>query len=305
MAIRGLVIWLLMLPGLVLGQTELQHKFKVSHPDTLMSVAQKLGGEGQVNSHNHSTWVYDDLYLDTESGDLLTAGYSLRFRRRRLDTDTTGASYSLQLKSEMAKLGAARKEIEDDELHIYKIWDGGQWLKLTDVLDAVFDNTNDLQRRQAIKLLTMWIEQKTHGPIAPFQQLPALSVNKMGYLKPVLVGSSVRKRSHLYVLSEGQPKAQLIPENWKARTSPEFFTLHIDYKWVGETSLDQSEFHFLTKDNVTPFQFSEFELENKMDDEEVGKAYLKSFETALSQHVTLTPELASKYKQSMEQLNKE
>ena len=206
-------------------------------------------------------------------------------------------------------------EIEEKELDFYNVMYNEKWVPLTMVLDTVFDLYNNLLTKKDsnsffhnLNLVEKWMKSKANGPIAPFQRLRHIdstkfNEKKISSFKPVIVGSSVRKRAHIYVDNEYTTKEKLSFNRKNKDETPVFFQDNGEYNWLFESSLDDSKFLYLKNNKKSIVK--EYEVENKFIDPEKGKSLLKKYEENLVENLGLVIKYDSKFKQSIEYFNKQ
>ena len=307
-----LLVWWLLFPTLQsFGQdVETQKKFAFPQSACIQDFVTNTENLSEFRSYYHSLNLYYDLYIDNENKDLYKMGYSLRFRKRIMNDSIE--SYTFQLKDEMGLEKEIRMEVEETELDFYRLKDEGKWIPLPVVLDTIFNLYSDLSSKSDsnlfshnLKLIEKWIKIKANGSIAPFQRLRYIDSltfdqNKVESFKPILIGSSFRKRGHIYVDSVYTAKEKL-PFNRKDKTkTPVFFKLNTNYNWLFESSIDNATFIYLK--NNKSVEIKEYEVENKFIDAQVGRDLLKKYEKIMVNRLGLHIKYDSKYKQSMQAL---
>ena len=290
---------------------ETQKKFalndEISFTD-FINISENIDG---FSSHYHSRYTYYDLYLDSDNNDLFKMNYSLRFRKRTINDSLE--NYTFQLKDEMNKNKSIRMEVEEKELDFYNIKDNNEWIPLTNVLDTIFHLYNkSLTRKDSssylrnLNLISKWIKVKANGSIAPFQKLRHIDSLIFDELKiknfsPVLIGSSLRIRGHIYIDSTKTVK-DLIQFNRKDKNNtPLFFQGNNKLNWLFESSLDNSFFIYL-KNNKT-IRIKEYEVENKFMDPIKGQQLLMKYEEIIADKLGFQIKFDSKYKQSIQYFN--
>ena len=309
---KTLLVWWLLLPLLQsFGQgVETQKKFAFPQSVSIEEFATNTENSIEFKTHYHSFNLYYDLYVDNENKDLYKMGYSLRFRKRIVNDSIE--SYTFQLKDEMGLEKETRMEAEETELDFYRVKDGGKWIPLPVVLDTIFNLYSDLGSMpdsnlffHNLKLIEKWMNIKANGSIAPFQRLRHIDsltfdLNKLKSFRPILIGSSLRKRGHIYVDSLYTVKENL-PFNRKGKTeTPEFFKLNTNFNWLFESSIDNSTFTYLK--NNRSVKIKEYEVENKFIEAEAGLDLLKKYEKIMVNRLGLYIKYDSKYKQSIQAL---
>lgn len=260
------------------------------------------------SSHYHSRYTYYDLYLDSDNNDLFKMNYSLRFRKRIINDSLE--NYTFQLKDEMNVKKSIRMEVEEKELYFYNVKHNDQWIPLTNVLDTIFNLYNksltkddSISYLQNLNLISKWINIKANGSIAPFQKLRHIdslifSELKIKNFSPVLIGSSVRIRGHIYIDSTKTAKEKIQFNRANRNNTPLFFQENKKLNWLFESSLDNSFFIFL-KNNKT-IRIKEFEVENKFINPIKGQQLLIKYEEIISEKLDLHIKYDSKYKQSIQ-----
>lgn len=309
---KTLLVWWLLLPLLQsFGQgVETQKKFAFPQSVSIQDFVTNTENLSEFKSHYHSLNLYYDLYVDNENKDLYKMGYSLRFRKRIVNDSIE--SYTFQLKDEMGLEKETRMEVEETELDFYRVKDGGKWIPLPVVLDTIFNLYSDLVSMpdsnlffHNLKLIEKWMKIKANGSIAPFQRLRHIDsltfdLNKLKSFRPILIGSSFRKRGHIYVDSVYTVKEKL-PFNRKDKTkTPEFFKLNTNFNWLFESSIDNSTFTYLK--NNRSVKIKEYEVENKFIEAQAGLDLLKKYEKIMVNRLGLYIKYDSKYKQSIQAL---
>ncbi|MDG2343185.1 MAG: hypothetical protein P8L23_01260 [Flavobacteriales bacterium] len=311
---KTLLIGLLLLSVNFYGQGfETQKKFSLPEEMNFEDFIKNSQKVNEFYSFYHSQYLYYDLYIDNEEGDLFQMEYSLRFRKRIINDSVE--NYTFQLKDEMSLGKEIRMEIEEKELDFYNVIYDKKWVPLTAVLDTVFELYNDLLTQKDsnsffknLFLIEKWIKTKANGPIAPFQKLRHIdsvmfNEKKISSFKPVLVGSSIRKRAHIYVDSEYTTQ-QKIPFNRKNKEeTPMFFQENTQYNWLFESSLDYSNFVYLV--NFKKTIVKEYEVENKFISPEKGQELLNKHEKTVLEKLELAIKYDSKFKQSIQHFNKQ
>ena len=306
-----LLVWCLFPILQSFGQDiETQKKFAFSQNVCIEDFVTDTENLSEFKSYYHSLNLYYDLYVDNENKDLYKMGYSLRFRKRIINDSIV--SYAFQLKDEMGLEKEMRMEVEETELDFYRVKDGGKWIPLPVVLDTIFNLYSDLSSQSDsnlffhdLKLIEKWIQVKANGSIAPFQRLRyidslAFDQNKVKSFRPILIGSSFRKRGHIYVDSVYTAKEKL-PFNRKDKNkTPVFFKLNTNYNWLFESSIDNATFIYL--ENNKSIEINEYEVENKFIDAQLGRDLLKKYEEIMVNRLGLHIKYDSKYKQSMQSL---
>lgn len=311
---KRVLICLLLLTVNFYGQgIETQKKFSLPEEMNFEEFIKNSQKVNEFYSFYHSQYLYHDLYIDSEEGDLFKMEYSLRFRKRIINDSVE--NYTFQLKDEMSLGKEVRMEIEEKELDFYNVMYNEKWVPLTLVLDTVFDLYNNLLTKKDsnsffhnLNLVEKWMKSKANGPIAPFQRLRHIdstkfNEKKISSFKPVIVGSSVRKRAHIYIDNEYTTKEKLSFNRKNKDETPVFFQENGEYNWLFESSLDDSKFLYLKNNKKSIVK--EYEVENKFIDPEKGKSLLKKYEENLVENLGLVIKYDSKFKQSIEYFNKQ
>lgn len=268
-----------------------------------------------LSVHYHSSYIYYDLYLETPDMLLYKNGFGLRFRKRIISDSLS--SYSMQLKNEMTEISDSRMEIEESELDFYKVKVNDTFVDLTKVLDSVFllyKSIDSDQKRlifeRNIKLIQEWITMKVDSPIAPFQQLKysdsiVFNSESLKNIKPFICCESRRERGHVYI----DPKTnnsdhKILPLNKvKLSDRPDFFKEHPTLNWIMEVSFDSTESIVIYGDFIgRKINISEYEVENKYANKEIGTKLMNYFESFLIKELKVYKEYNSKYKQIVNNL---
>jgi len=312
MDIKKILLVCLLMPLLQsFGQdVETQKKFTFPQSVSIQDFVTNTENLSEFKSYYHSINLYYDLYLDNENKDLYKMGYSLRFRKRIMNDSIE--TYVFQLKDEMGLEKEIRMEVEENELDFYRVKDEDEWTPLPAVLDVIFNLYSDLSSKpdsilfsHNVELIEKWIKTKANGSIAPFQRLRYIDSltfdpNKVKSFRPVLIGSSFRKRGHIYVDSSYTAQEKL-PFNRKNKTeTPMFFKLNTNYNWLFESSIDNATFIYLK--NNKSVNIIEYEVENKFIDAQKGHDLLKKYENIMVNRLGLHIKYDSKYKQSIQSL---
>lgn len=305
-----LCISLLGISAAVVPGTEDQRKFAVPDLQLLDSFIINSEAAGDLHTQYEGAYMYYDIYLDTPDFDLYKNQLSLRFRKRELGTEST---YSLQLKSEMDTGSSVRMEVEEPELDIYKVKRGENWVPLISALNVLFNQLKEKniqpdgeKAQKAIAEIQGWVQLKIEGPVAPFQklshlQLKGLNTEKLKTIRPVVYGSDVRKRSHVYLDTlalRGEFKGQRFANKTGAEL-PYFFGRNPNYIWALETSLDAAVFYPILKSKAEKLLINEYEVENKYFDHGKGTLMMNSFENYLIKNFKLSKNKDSKYYNSV------
>lgn len=291
--------------------TEEQRKYLIKDEKALLNFINSSGQLEGLSLFNHSQYTYFDLYLDTPDFDLYKNKLSLRFRKR-VFSDTL-VTYGLQLKSEMETFSSVRMEIEEKELGFYRVKTDKGWIELPKILDVIFSriqnnnfDINSSEIQQALSSIQKWIQLNSESTISPFQKitflkLTGLGPEKIATIKPVLVGSEKRIRSHIYI----DPAKTIIelrntPMNsLELSAVPDFFKKNNSFNWILETSVDSAVFYSLFKTNKSLVEIVEFEVENKYFLPEKGTEIMNLFEKNLKSNFQMENLMDSKYRQSI------
>jgi hypothetical protein len=301
--------------SLFAGVTEEQRKYVF---DSITPQFKQFVRQGELSGMStlfHSEYNYIDIYLDTDARALFNNSLSLRIRKRNFGNGIV--EYGIQLKSEMKAQGDIRMEVEEDYLNFYNIVYKGRVIKLKDVLDTIFDRFKELRgiggdmsedhilAREMDKLNT-WLAFKLDAAVEPFQKLNRLTRIKksdLKTLKPVLIGESLRQRSHIYVNTRTSRSLFDLGINTRSQIDIPLI-LRAPYKiWVMESSLDTAVFYslFLSR---PPKVIVEYEVENKYRPANLGTELMDRFERGLKKRFKAKVNLDSKYRQSMLYFNK-
>ena len=287
---------------------ETQKKFafpnEISSKD-FINITKNIDG---FSSFYHSIYTYYDLYLDSDNKDLFKMNYSLRFRKRTINDSLE--NYTFQLKDEMNIKKNIRMEVEEKELDFYNIKYNDEWTPLTNVLDTIFNLYNksltkedSISYLQNLNLISKWIKIKANGSIAPFQRLRHIDSLIFDELKiknftPVLIGSSVRIRGHIYIDSTKTANEKIQFNRKNKDQIPLFFQENKKLNWLFESSLDNSFFIYLK--NKKSIRIKEYEVENKFMYAEKGQQLLTKYEEIISKKLGFDIKYDSKYKQSIQ-----
>jgi hypothetical protein len=312
----SLFLFFLLTGNFLFSQVEEQRKYNFSNADSIKRFIRSSGTIDGLSTHYHSEDVYYDLYLDTPDFSLAQNHMSMRFRKRKFESNMV--TYEFQLKSEMENASGLRMEVEETELNIYKVKTGQGWVSLTKVLDVFFwqleqdyvdPKSPDIVL--ATQQLQSWIQTNAPGPIVPFQKLShlhlkGLDAERIKTLTPVLYGSSRRLRSHIYIDRDSSTEAyKSIPKNRPA-TLPYFFVATAgDPNWVLESSLDFATFYPVIESKISSVQLCEFEVENKYFVRETGTKVMDGFEKSLKERFGAVNGIDSKYLQSLKKFRGE
>lgn len=278
---------------------EQQIKLKVKNQSSFESF---LINNSKIESYQmvtHSNVTYYDLYFDDRGHVLAKNGYSLRFRQRINELDT---SYVFQLKSEMEGFDGVRLEVDQADLHIYTVQNRNGSINLEQLLTQIF--SSDSLNHEDVDLLTTWMEKKYGAPIGPFQYLRHLEKRlnnfNLGQLIPVLVGRSERLRSHVVLNGDGTT----FYNRQAKKDLPNYFKENANALWIVETSFDESCFigYNMNLNPIGTYCLVDFEVERKY--EQLHEFdYLKDFVSRLMKRYDLEIESKSKYLQSLIGLN--
>ncbi|MFP5492252.1 MAG: CYTH domain-containing protein [Bacteriovoracia bacterium] len=297
------------------AQTEEQRKYVFSALNE--RTLQTVDGGAVLNGltiKKHSVYEYYDLYLDTEELDLLKMNLSLRIRKRDYGNGTI--EYGMQLKSEMLKAGDIRMEIDETELDYMQVYYRGHVIKLQNVLASIYESfqaklasgevvdlSNDADMQENLNILKTWLAFKANSAVAPLQKLRQLKLplEKRQTLRPVIIGRSVRTRSHVYIDRQNTTEDLV---NFAASTrsileTPEGVKGE-DKVWTMEASFDRAQFYRV--DAPGKHLINEFEVENKYLPHENSRELLTRFEDGLISELAAEVNLESKYLQTMKAL---
>ena len=269
-----------------------------------------------ITIKQHSTYTYMDIYLDTREFDLYHNNFSFRIRRRVYGDGSV--NWGVQLKSEMSEPGAARMEVEidHDDVIDYKIEYKDEKIKLTKLLDDIFDSVSKkledpdhkLKLGRELDALDEWLEDKVKDSNkAPFAKLRELDddlkfESSLKSLGPIMASRSIRVRSHCYVDLDNTTDelASLTPSEMNADKVPAELQRD-NLVWTMEASYDNATFLPLDKGTCNDrADIKEFEVENKYRPLEKGSFILDIFENALFFDYGADVNLDSKYRQSAE-----
>lgn len=299
------------------AQTEEQRKYIFA--DLNESTLRTVDGEAVINGltiKKHSVYEYFDLYLDTAEFDLLKMNLSLRIRKRDYGNGTI--EYGMQLKSEMLKTGDIRMELDETELDYMQVFYRGHVIKLQNVLAAIYENfqaklatgeavdlASDPDMQENLNILKTWLAFKANSAIAPLQKLRQLklSLEKRQTLRPVILGRSVRTRSHVFIDRKNTTDDL---REFAASTRPEIEipagVKSQDKVWTMEASFDRAQFYRV--DAPGKHLINEFEVENKYLPHENSRELLSRFEDGLISELAAEVNLESKYLQTMKALGR-
>lgn len=275
---------------------------------TFIETGREINGFSLIH---HSDLTYFDLYFDTPNFDLAEKGYSLRMRKK--ETGEGGFDYVFQLKSEMETTNGVRMEVEETELDFYYLFHKDLKIDLSRFLDLLFAEMQALKETGTavnyqlyLDELAQWIEFKAGAPLVPFQKLHFLmpdlfSIEGIKKLRPVLIGQSVRSRSHIYLKAENnlEKTGEMLINKTIESETPEFFKTNPKACWLFESSLDESVFYPLFPSSTKSLQLWEYEVENKFPSPEKSVALMNEFETHLKTEYGIFNTLNSKYLQSI------
>lgn len=291
--------------------TETQRKYGFEQTSGFTNFIQNSGEIDGFETFHHSDLTYFDLYFDTPDFDLAQKGYTLRMRKK--EDGEGGFAYVFQLKSEMETTNGVRMEVEETELDFYYLLHAGLKIDLASFLDSLFDEM--LQQKEKgstdnyqlyLNELAVWIDFKAGAPLVPFQKLRFLmpelfSIDGIRKLRPVLIGQSIRSRSHVYLSAENSIKKtgeHLINQTIESE-APAFFKTNPTACWLFESSLDASTFYPLFPTVLKSIELWEFEVENKFPDIEKAGILMNEFEAGLKNKFGIYNTLNSKYLQSI------
>jgi len=206
-----------------------------------------------------------------------------------------------------------RMEVEETELDFYLLLHKEVKIDLATFLDSLFNKMQLVKEKGTSEIyqsyldaLAAWIDFKAGAPIVPFQKLHFLmsdlfSIEGIKKLRPVLIGQSVRSRSHIYLNAENslQKTGEILSNKTVESETPEFFKTNSKACWLFESSLDESVFYPLFQSSLKSVQLSEFEVENKFPMPEKSLVLMNEFEAHLKVEYGLFNTLNSKYLQSI------
>ena len=305
---------LLLTATLAFSQTEEQRKYVFENNHEIENFILSSGTTEALSTHFHSEYTYYDIYLDTPDFLLLRTKLSLRFRKRITDDKKRPITYGFQLKSEMDSLNSVRMEIEETELDFYMVKSDTGWVPLPTLLDSLFEHYDKHPDQpesenivKTIQLIESWIQFKAEGAIAPFQRLRHLGfvIREIQSLRPVTCGKTIRRRSHIYASAEQSEQLNLERNRKKTGDLPKFFKKNPGHNWLLESSLDLAVFYplYTSKEHVA--RISEYEVENKFFQPEIGRQVLEIYEAELIAKFRAIPKMDSKYKQAMDLFGEE
>lgn len=308
------VLFLVLFSVPAFSQVEEQRKYVFKNPD--LATLSVINGGGVLNGltvNKHSDYVYFDMYLDTQDLALLKNKLSLRIRKRNFSDGTS--EYGIQLKSEMLKPGDVRMEIDESELDYFYVFYNNSKIALKETLERIFHKfdfllargvenpTQDSEIAEQLKVLRTWLEFKICAPIGPFQKLRKFKIRKkdLKTLAPVLIGKSVRARSHVYI-DRNNTTADLKdfkPSQMISTDVPEELQ-NTNLVWLMETSFDQATFYAF--DSIKFHNIVEYEVENKYRPLDAGRGMVNRLEEQLVNSLKAEVNLESKYLQSMKEI---
>lgn len=311
MGIRFLGITLLLVFTCFGQGIETQRKYGFDEGSDFASFVRNGDELAGFSSYHHADLRYFDLYFDTPNFDLAEKGYSLRMRKK--EAGEGGFAYVFQLKSEMETTNGVRMEVEETELDFYYLFHKDLRIDLAQFLDLLFGEMQNLKENGTIANyqlyldeLARWIEFKAGAPLVPFQKLHFLmpdlfSIEGIKKLRPVLIGQSVRSRSHIYLSAENnlEKTGEILINKTIESQTPEFFKTNPKACWLFESSLDESIFYPLFPSSSKSVQLWEYEVENKLPNPEKSLALMREFETHLKTKYGIFNTLNSKYLQSI------
>lgn len=313
MGIRFLLITLLFWQGIesFTQGIETQRKYGFEQGTGFTTFIEKGGEISGFSLIHHSDLTYFDLYFDTPNFDLAEKGYSLRMRKK--EDGEGGFDYVFQLKSEMETTNGMRMEVEETELDFYCLFHKDLKIDLARFLDLLFAEMQALKETGTavnyqlyLDELAQWIEFKAGAPLVPFQKLHFLmpdlfSIEGIQKLRPVLIGQSVRSRSHIYLKAENnlEKTGEILINKTIESETPEFFKTNPKACWLFESSLDESVFYPLFPSSKKSVQLWEYEVENKFPNPEKSVTLMNEFETHLKAEYGIFNTLNSKYLQSI------
>lgn len=314
---KNLIASAVLLLSIAVARAQTEEQRKYVFPSLNQRTLQTVNGGAVLNGltiKKHSVYEYYDLYLDTQDFDLLKMNLSLRIRKRDYGNGTI--EYGMQLKSEMLKAGDIRMEIDETELDYMQVYYRGHVIKLQNVLAAIYENfqaklasgdgvdlSQDQDMQENLNILKTWLAFKANSAVAPLQKLRQLklSLEKRRTLRPVIIGRSVRTRSHVYI-DRKNTTDDLV--HFAASTRSELETpagvKGEDKIWTMEASFDRAQFYRL--DLAGSHLINEFEVENKYLPHENSRELLTRFEDGLISELSAEVNLESKYLQTMKAL---
>ena len=313
MGIRFLLITLLFWQGIesFTQGIETQRKYGFEQGTGFTAFIETGGEISGFSLIHHSDLTYFDLYFDTPNFDLAEKGYSLRMRKK--EDGEGGFDYVFQLKSEMETTNGVRMEVEETELDFYYLFHKDLKIDLARFLDLLFGEMQNLKENGAVANyqlyldeLAQWIEFKAGAPLVPFQKLHFLmpdlfSIEGIQKLRPVLIGQSVRSRSHIYLSADNnlEKTGEILINKTIESETPEFFKTNPKACWLFESSLDESVFYPLFPSSLKSVKLWEYEVENKFPNPKKSVALMHEFETHLKTEYGIFNTLNSKYLQSI------
>ncbi len=313
MGIKFLLTFLLFWQGIesFAQGIETQRKYGFEQGTGFTTFIENGGEMNGFSLFHHSDLTYFDLYFDTPNFDLAEKGYSLRMRKK--ETDVGGFDYVFQLKSEMETTNGVRMEVEETELDFYYLFHKDLKIDLAQFLDLLFAKMQAIKAtgtaidyRPYLEELAQWIEFKAGAPLVPFQKLHFLmsdlfSIEGIKKLRPVLIGQSIRMRSHIYLSAEKslEKTGEILINKTIESETPEFFKTSPKACWLFESSLDESVFYPLFPSSSKSVQLWEYEVENKFPSPEKSLDLMNEFETHIKAEYGIFSTLNSKYLQSI------
>jgi hypothetical protein len=294
------------------GSQEEQRKYIFDNIDSRLSTFVKEGKLKGLKVLGHSVYNYYDLYLDTDERDLFNKNLSLRLRKRFFADGSI--AYGIQLKSEMLNNGDVRMEVEEDELKFFKIFHNNVIYSMTNIMTEMFDyfeqktsdNENvhfqsDAYMQERVDIISTWTHFKIKSSIAPFQKLIRSGINleKLKTLKPVMIGKSIRSRSHIYIdRSDTNQELKTFNQSLRSQLETPDLVRGTDKIWTMESSLDRARFYPL-QIQKNFHEINEYEIENKYLPLIGVERLFKQFETGLIETYGAQINLDSKFRQSM------
>lgn len=287
------------------SQVEEQLKFDIYQPQKFQENITSKEKLGELSLYQHSTYAYYDIYFDTPDRWFFKNGYSLRIRKRVKDSNDI--EYVLQLKSEMTSESADRKEVDSKNIGKSKITHKGESMKMSVFLDTLFSMVENKSiqtvsyrevkayRRSLNRWMTKKIQKKKKKRLKPLKAARKMIDDDYSITKisPVLIGKSIRNRSHVYVASNNN--------GYKTNDNKKLsdYLEKGNYNWLAETSFDSSVFYYIRKKKRPAANILEFEVENKHEDKEEGKKALQYISDYLIKNDIGQKKFDSKFKQAI------
>ncbi len=241
--------------------------------------------------HPHSQYITYDIYFDSREWEIRNTAHS--FRLRRVEKKKGKWEYYVQLKTEMAKLGEIRTELEFKDFSKQKVGEE----KLTDLMDRFI--ADESARDETAKKLATWIARKKNSSLSPFHKLSELGIDVTS-LRPIVWGKSIRQRYHVYTQRNSPLARTFFIKNSEKNIFmvPEFFKKQKDYIWLMEASYDQAVFKDLLSGKPGEWPIYELEIENKYRPRKFGTLLLNELEKKMSTVWDVKTNKDSKYVQS-------